>query len=450
LHFLSRIVLYYPANITIPAAMANPASSGPHVSNVLSTTYINLVLYALCFQLQLPIEPYLVKSLSQGSDSGAFAKTYGRLQSFFNAVQTIGSPLVGILLDHAGIRNASAIVFLATALSYAILASASDMNLLFLSKVPTVLQAAFLVAQATAANTTGGDSAARARALGRMTTAYTIGATIGPALGGYLASLGDLYFGAKLAVVGSLISVGLSLWFLPDSTSASGIDDDKQKEKRSLAAALRHSIEIAMRPAVWPLLMVKLVGGVVASMHSTAIPVTLTEKMHFKPAQLGLSMSTAMFSVAAFGAFYMAPLAKSVGPDGMVTMGLLGRALMGPTLAAIVSATSTNDRLVVSQVVSISVLHSLSSHTLATGLTTLSTGAVDKEEQGALLGLEHCLFSLARIAGPTMGTTLLSWSKSGNLWYVEGACSAVDVVLALFLVATASAAQIRSNHRKQR
>jgi OCT family organic cation transporter-like MFS transporter 18 len=143
-------------------------------------TYVNIVLYALCFQLQQPVEPFLIQALSEKThDADAINKTYGQLNAFFSTIQTIGSPLVGILLDRIGIRYTSGLVFLASAASYAILASASDLNFLFLSKVPSALQHAFLVAQATAATSTRGDAAARAQALGRMTTAYTIGATVG-------------------------------------------------------------------------------------------------------------------------------------------------------------------------------------------------------------------------------------------------------------------------------
>ena len=278
-------------------------------------TYINIVLYALCFQLQRPVEPFLVKSLSSEGDPAEVARTYGQLQSFFNAVQTIGSPLVGILLDCIGIKNASFVVFSATALSYAILASSTTMDLLFLSKIPTFLQAAFLVAQATAATATGGDAAARAKALGRMTTAYTCGATIGPALGGWLADQGDLYFSAKLAVVGSLVSAILSLMYLPDAHASNSDKKDRKDEKASLS--LRDSLAIGLRPSVWPLLTVKLVGGVVASMHSTALPLVLTQSVHFEASQLGVSMSTSMFAVAIFAALFMSPLVKRIGPDGV-------------------------------------------------------------------------------------------------------------------------------------
>ena len=114
-----------------------------------------------------------MKELSKTAEN--VVTTYGTLQSFFSTIQTVGSPLVGILLDRIGIRMASSIVFFASALSYALLAQATTMPLLFWSKVPTALQHAFLVAQAIAATTCQGNEASRAQALGRMTTAYTIG-----------------------------------------------------------------------------------------------------------------------------------------------------------------------------------------------------------------------------------------------------------------------------------
>ena len=96
---------------------------------------LNIVMYAFAYQLQRPVEPFLIKSLSEGADAKTVAKTYGRLQSFFQAAQTIGSPIVGALLDKIGARYCSVIVFLASASSYAILASSTTLSHLFLSKL---------------------------------------------------------------------------------------------------------------------------------------------------------------------------------------------------------------------------------------------------------------------------------------------------------------------------
>ena len=80
------------------------------------------------------------------------------------------------------------------------------------------------------------------------------------------------------------------------------------------------------------------------------------------------------------------------------------------------------------QVIATSVFVGLSSHCLATGLTTQTTRAVDANEQGALLGLEHGLFSLARVVGPPLGTILFTMKNSGFLG-VALACSTVDLSL---------------------
>eukprot|EP00536_Pseudo-nitzschia_multiseries_P016439 jgi/Psemu1/313170/fgenesh1_kg.1116_\ len=448
----------------VPPSYKAVGTTNRSTNAVLWITYVNIVLYALCYQLQRPVEPYLIESLvekeknqdhlSSSSSASSVNQTYGNLQSFFSFCQMFGSPLVGILLDRIGIRKTSCVVFVASALSYAILASASDLTLLFVSKIPTVFQAAFLVAQATAATTTGDNVSIRAAALGRMTTAYTIGATIGPALGGYLAGHGDFYVGAKLAVAGSLLSAMLSLWFLPDSVKVQQEklkvpeekgEPNKKRNERSFLEDARHSVRIACRSTIWPLLAVKVIGGVCASMHSTALPLVLTQTLRFEPQQLGMVMSCGMFAVAFFGAFSMAPLTRSLGPFGMMNVGLLSRSVLGLVLAGIVTTYASplskdssasgavSAELVFVQVAAVSIVHALSQHILATGLTTQTTGSVDKDEQGAILGLEHSLFSLARIGGPAIGTTLLSL---GGVLPVELSCGSIDILTLAFLSVT--------------
>lgn len=265
-------------------------------------TYLNIVLYAVSYQLQRPVEPYLVRSLlhsdasnanHSADEESAANRTYGRLTSFFSLIQTVGSPLVGTLLDRIGPKRTSILVYAGSALSYWILAHATTPGWLYFSKVPTLLQHAFLVGQATVASIPDegeGSSARRAAALGRMTTAYTVGATIGPALGGYLAS-SDLYAGARLAVWGSLISVLLSVVFLKDHTEK-GKDDSEEKTQqlrtqRSFLQSVHKTLSFLRHPTIGPLLFIKTFNGVSSSAFSTILPLILANKLHFSPAQLG-------------------------------------------------------------------------------------------------------------------------------------------------------------------
>ena len=402
-----------------------PSDTGTTVGLVL----LNVVLYAFAYQLQRPVEPFLIKSLSEGADAKTVAKTYGRLQSFFQAAQTVGSPIVGALLDKIGARYCSVIVFLASALSYAILASSTTLSHLFLSKLAATLQAGFLVAQAgVAAATATAPPAVRAAALGRLTTAYTIGATVGPTVGGYLGTTGDLYRGARLAVGVSLLSALLSLG-LPKGTWV-------RKDSDKTGSGVWRSFEIARRPNVRGLLLVKVLGSVASSMYGTTYPLVLTQELGLTAQTLGFFMSASSIAVAILGAFGMAPLVGFYGPKRLARMGLAARAglvlLFSVLVGYAADAFGTEQALAhrTTYVCHASVLHALAAHVLATSLTTQTTGLVAADEQGALLGLEHALFAGARVVGPILGTSVLA---AGGVKAVAVVCAVVDVSLALTL-----------------
>jgi hypothetical protein len=128
-------------SFSAPASKSDEQSA-PLNYKALYVTYFNIILYALCFQLQRPIEPFLVQQLSNNAPNvSEVTRTYGKLQSFFSAIQAIGSPIAGILLDRVGVRYSSCIVFFASALSYGILSfSTGNLDMLFYSKIPTAFQ----------------------------------------------------------------------------------------------------------------------------------------------------------------------------------------------------------------------------------------------------------------------------------------------------------------------
>ena len=90
--------------------------------------YFNITLYALCFQLQLPLEPYVVDRFINDTEDGD--AVYTQLQSWFGIIQLFGSLGVGMLLDRFGVRVAFFVNFCAAGLSYLILANAESVNYL--------------------------------------------------------------------------------------------------------------------------------------------------------------------------------------------------------------------------------------------------------------------------------------------------------------------------------
>ena len=161
--------------------------------------YILVVFYALCFQLQSPLEPFLVEKLV-GKDKGSDASvSYGRLQSLFSGIQMFASLLFGHILDKFGVRVGFTLNFLACAATYYLLSITSSMTMLYISKIPGIGMAGFLCAQTAVSQLTSAGPE-RVQALGRLTTAYTIGGIVGPYLGGLLGGQGDYFLSAKLAM----------------------------------------------------------------------------------------------------------------------------------------------------------------------------------------------------------------------------------------------------------
>lgn len=54
-----------------------------------SLIYINIMLYAACFQMQRPLEPFMIEKLKQEGSGTDVALEYAKLQSFFSLIQVL-------------------------------------------------------------------------------------------------------------------------------------------------------------------------------------------------------------------------------------------------------------------------------------------------------------------------------------------------------------------------
>lgn len=119
------------------------------------------------FWLTSPMLPYLSKNL------GADRVTFGYLQSALQAAQIVSSMVFGQVIDKLGPRTAMTVAQGGTGLAYLMLALATNVPLLFASRIPTVFMACMLCAQgAMPLYVNEGD---RATAMGRLSLSYFIG-----------------------------------------------------------------------------------------------------------------------------------------------------------------------------------------------------------------------------------------------------------------------------------
>lgn len=422
-----------------------------------------VVVYALSYQLQAPLEPFLVDRLVQGEA----AASYARLQSFFAMIQMLGSLIVGHLIDAIGLRGAFVLNFGACAASYALLANASTIHLLYLSKVPTIFQTGFLCAQTAAAKLTP-PGPSRVELLGRLTMAYTIGATVGPSLGGAL----GVEASAWLAVALSVLAMASVIVFLPGSvdiseesractseqssnsppssnSSSQSSAQSKPPTSRPLSTSVDPAVVTRRAEAssagrsgwwsrastvlhcVWFFLMTKFVCGAVNSMQGSLQPFVLKDRFGLTEALVGLFMSARFFGTAVMGMGLGRLTTALRGPQAVIVCCLLAMSLGFGSIAAILlrtdvfTAASIQDMLVLDTralYVLVSFGLALFQFPLATTITACTTSLVPPDVKGTLVGMEHSLYAAAAMVGPPLGVALM---EAFGLSIVAAAAGAV-------------------------
>jgi MFS family permease len=264
-----------------------------------------------------------------------------------------------------------------------------------------------------------------------MTTAYTIGSTLGPALGGKIAANGDFYRGAYWAIFGSIVCIVLSWTQLPVVPLV-----QKRKDTVHSSSSFKKMQDVLAKKHLWPYLGAKFCSGVASSMYQTTLPLALTQNLYFNSSLLGLSMSCSAALVGLFSAFALKPLTSKVGTLKMMLSGLMGRVLFISLVALAVTVQDTTSMVSTWRTrasIVASVCYSVFSHILATSMTTQTTGMVDSSEQGTLMGIEHGIFSIARIIGPPLGAYIFT-AVSGSFWSIALSCITIDGYLLYFFL----------------
>jgi MFS family permease len=410
--------------------------------------YFNVILYATCFQIQRPLEPFMVEKLNLVGDS---SKEYAKLQSFFSVMQTIGSLISGVLLDKFGVKGGFIVSFGASAMSYALLSQATTLNLLYISKIPTVFQSGFLCAQVCASQLTT-DGPERIKALGRLTMCYTLGMIIGPSVGGMLGASGNYYLGAKVAVAGSLLSVFLSL--LAPSVPLS---DDVQKAAKVTSTA--ESSDKSESPSViavlrlaWLFLLTKTITSVANAMNAATFPLILKDIYALNEQSLGFIMSFMSAFNAVVNGVFLGPIVTLAGGDLnfiiVFCMGAMAVASIAQSVTALNVVTQWSSSSGFYEYVALSVILSIFQFLLSTSITGESTTRVGANGKGTLLGLEHALFAAARVIAPQAGVYFLS---TGGVAMASGVCGCIFASMYCgwkFFIPTGSSSSSNSSDEK--
>ena len=374
----------------------------------------NLVVLLSClfiatigFGITLPVLPFYAERfalLRQGAGPvgwlGSVTVQVGLITAIYPLLQLLAAPIWGRMSDSVGRRRLLLVGIAGAAASYVLFALASSITTLYVARALGGLlsSAIFPAASAYVADST--TDTERGRGMAWLGAASSLGAVVGPALGGVLARTGwevrtstgivlvssfsIPFLAAAVLALAAMISV---LAWLPDSRRALSSLYEFARPEASTQAALRS------------LLGLSLAAQFGLALFETTFALFANQMWSYGPAEVGAAFMVCglVMSIAQLGV--ASPFAARVGPWPQVAVGF---ALIGTSLALLVLSRGTI--VVLSMVAALALGVALISPNV-TSLITLRPGS----RTGAALGAQATANGIGQTGGAALGGMLLAW-----------------------------------------
>jgi len=176
--------------------------------------FITVLLDMVAFGVIIPVLPQLIVTL-EGGDTASAAGVFGIFGTAFAFMQFLSAPFLGALADRFGRRPVILLSNLGLGADYVVMALAPTIPILFVGRlISGITSSSFSTAGAYVADVTAPEK--RAARFGMLGVAFGIGFIIGPALGGFLASI-DLRAPFWAAATLSFANFLYGLLILPES-----------------------------------------------------------------------------------------------------------------------------------------------------------------------------------------------------------------------------------------
>ena len=379
------------------------------------------------FGITLPVLPFYAERFALlrqegGADGwlGGVNVQVGLLTAVYPLLQLVVAPLWGRMSDSFGRRRLLLVGIAGAAASYVLFAAATSLLMLYVARAlgGVLSSAIFPAASAYVADST--TQTKRGRGMAWLGTASSLGAVVGPALGGALARTGwelRTSNGALLvssfsipflaaAVLALAAMLGVLTW-LPESRRAMPGPNDAGPASIEARAVLRS------------LLGLSLAAQFGLALFETTFALFAKQMWSYGPVQVGaafmvcgLVMSVAQLAVAS-------EFAARVGPWPQVAVGF---GLVGASLAMLVS--SHGSAVVLSMVATLALGVALVAPNVAT-LITLRVGS----RTGAALGVQATANGIGQTGGAALGGMLLAWNMHAPFFVAATLFVAIGVAV---------------------
>ena len=427
-----------PANPSAPGhgdaaeAISPPNGAGAprdpvlaHRRGSLLAVFFTVFIDLLGFGIVIPLLPIYSEAY------GANEVQLGLLFASFSAMQLVFAPFWGRLSDRVGRRPILIGGLVGTAFSYALFGLAHGMTMLFAARLLAgFFGANVATAQAYIADITTPEN--RAKGMGVIGAAFGLGFTFGPLLGGELVGWGMWAPGAMAAVL-SLAAAAFGFFRLPEPQARAPRSARRIFGFETISEAL-HQPRLGLIIALYFLAILAFSGfeSMFIRFGLARFPASFGVTAGIAHASIDQVLAAApiagryLFFIGLLSAIVQGGLIRRLVPRfGETRLIVVGPFLLGLALAIIGAAGSWPLVLVGCA------LMPLGFGMNNPSLNGLLSRAAPIERQGAFLGLNLSVGSLARVIGPMMAGFVFDWKGPGMPFFVSAILLAAATAIAL-------------------
>lgn len=335
----------------------------------------------------------------------------GLLMASYSASQFVAAAFWGRLSDRIGRRPVLLVSILGTGLAYMWLAFAETLLVLFAARIVGGFMAGNLAAAfAYVADVTTREN--RARGMGMMGAAFSVGFIFGPALGGILAgpdaTNADFRTPSFVAAGLSFTAFGLGLIFLKESLSS---ESRARQKAMSNLGRMRALIEALQKPDIGLLIMLSFLATLVFAGLEAIFAIWALREFNWGPQQNGYLFAFIGVIAAIIQGGFIGKLTARFGTNRLIIGGALG---LGIGLA-LTPLARTEVELVCAMAIA-----SFGFSILSPALNTAISVRGDADVQGGLFGVTRSATTLSRVFGPALAGAAFAFLGL-NSPYVLGA-----------------------------
>ncbi|MEO5894555.1 MAG: MFS transporter [Vicinamibacterales bacterium] len=365
------------------------------MSRPLFVLFITILVNLIGFGIIIPLLPFYAETF------GASPFVIGLLFASFSMAQLISAPLLGEWSDRWGRRPVLILSLVGTAVSFAMLAVAQSLTMLFAARIVDGLSGGNITtARAYIADISTEEN--RAKSYGVLGAAFGLGFIIGPALG---ALFSRISYTAPIwvAVAMTIAATGLAFVWLPETVHRNNaVAGSPWKALKSLSG----------RKGLRQLLAVDFIYWMSFAVYQTTFALFGAKRFGFDAAHTGYLLSAFGFLGVIVQGALVGPIVKRLGERHTLAVGLL-LAAFGWGGSALTWSIPVFVMMLAPAAVGIGLcnatLSALISHTAGPG------------EQGRVQGAAGALESLGRAIGPMWGTGALQVFGEGSAYAAAAA-----------------------------